>query len=65
MNTTQTQINHLVKVLAQQLRDMNNSPLGLKSTYRKIGACSKTVQQLVALGLTTDQALDKAEQFSS
>lgn len=63
MNTTQTKINHLIKVLAQQLTDMNNSQLGLKSTYKKIALCSKTISQLVQLGLTSDQAIDQAEQI--
>lgn len=63
MNTTQTKINHLIKVLAQQLTDMKDSPLGLKSTYKKIALCSKTISQLVQLGLTSDQAIDQAEQI--
>lgn len=55
-----SQISPLLKQLAIQCEEADKAPLGLKSTYKKIAACSKTVQQLVALGLTVDQSFDGA-----
>lgn len=55
-----TKIPNLLKQLAIQCEEADKAPLGLKSTYKKIAACSKTVQQLVSLGLTVDEAFDGA-----
>ena len=61
METKQTLINQLIKTLAEQLRAVDNATLGLKSTYKKIAQCSKTVAQLEKLGVSVDTAYDKAD----
>ena len=61
MNTTQTQINHLIKTLAEQLREVNEATLRQLSTYKKIAQCSKTVAELEKLGVDCVTAFDKAE----
>ena len=61
METKQTLINQLIKTLAEQLRAVDNATLGLKSTYKKIAQCSKTVAQLEKLGVGVDTAYDKAD----
>ena len=61
METKQTLINQLIKTLAEQLRAVGNAPLGLKSTYKKIAQCSKTVAQLEKLGVDHITAYDKAD----
>ena len=61
MEIKQTQINHLIKTLAEQLREVDNATLGLKSTYKKIAQCSKTVAQLEKLGVDINTAYDKAD----
>jgi hypothetical protein len=64
MHTTQTLINQLIKTLAEQLREVDNATLGLKSTYKKIAQCSKTVAQLEKLGVDHITAYDKAAQIN-
>ena len=61
METKQTSINHLLKQLATQLREVGLAPLGLKSTYKKLAECSKTVAQLENLGIPYNEAYDRAE----
>ena len=61
MNTTQTLINQLIKTLAEQLRAVDNATLGLKSTYKKIAQCSKTVAQLEKLGVDINTSFDRAD----
>jgi hypothetical protein len=51
----------LVKTLAEQLREVDNATLGLKSTYKKIAQCSKTVAKLEKLGVYHEDSFDKAE----
>jgi hypothetical protein len=64
MNTKQTLINQLIKTLAEQLREVDNATLGLKSTYKKITQCSKTVAKLEKLGVDRITAYDKADQIN-
>ena len=61
MNTTQTQINHLIKTLAEQLREVNEATLRQLSTYKKIAQCSKTVAELEKLGMDYNTAYDRAD----
>ncbi len=61
MNTTQTQINHLIKTLAEQLREVDEATLRQLSTYKKIAQCSKTVAELEKLGVDYNTAYDKAD----
>jgi len=61
MNTTQTQINHLIKTLAEQLREVNEATLRQLSTYKKIAQCSKTVAELEKLGVDYNTTYDKAD----
>jgi hypothetical protein len=56
--------NQLIKTLAEQLREVDNATLGLKSTYKKIAQCSKTVAQLEKLGVDHITAYDKAAQIN-
>ena len=61
MNTKQTLINHLIKTLAEQLREVNEATLRQLSTYKKIAQCSKTVAELEKLGVDYNTAYDKAD----
>ena len=64
METKQTQINHLIKTLAEQLRHMESIEEGLGQSLLLSMACkaaSKTVAQLKKLGIDHDDAFDKAE----
>jgi len=61
MNTTQTQINHLIKTLAEQLREVDEATQRQLSTYKKIAQCSKTVAELEKLGVDYNTAYDKAD----
>lgn len=61
MPTKQTHINQLIKALAEQLREIDNSTPGLPSTYKKIAQCSKTVVELEKLGVDYNTAYDKAD----
>lgn len=61
MNTTSTQINHLVKTLAEQLLAVEEATLRQLSTYKKIAQCSKTVAELEKLGVDYITAYDKAD----
>jgi len=57
-------INHLIEILAQQLLEVGNAPLGLKSTYKKLAQCSKTVAQLEKLGVDYITAYDRADMIN-
>jgi hypothetical protein len=61
METKQTLINDLIKILALQLQEAGNAPLGLTSTYKKFAECSKTVAQLENLGVEVDTAFETAK----
>lgn len=64
MNTTQTQINHLIKTLAEQLRLAESFDGMWGKTKERVTACksaSKTVVELEKLGLDFNEAFDKAE----
>jgi len=61
METKQTLINHLIKTLAEQLREVNEATLRQLSTYKKIAQCSKTVAELEKLGVDYNTAYDKAD----
>jgi hypothetical protein len=61
METKQTLINQLIKTLAEQLRAVDNATPGLKSTYKKIAQCSKTVAKLEKLGVDHNTAYDRAD----
>lgn len=65
METKQTQINHLIKTLAEQLRHMNSigewdwaEGLTLSMICK---AASKTVADLEKLGVGHEESYDKAE----
>jgi hypothetical protein len=64
METKQTLINQLIKTLAEQLREVDNATLGLKSTYKKIAQCSKTVAKLEKLGVDHNTAYDRADMIN-
>jgi len=70
MNTTQTQINHLVKTLAEQLRKADEAGLvtnkngTVGASKEKAAACkaaSKAVADLEKLGVNYNTAYDKAD----
>ena len=70
MNTTQTQINHLIKTLAEQLRKADEAGLvtnkngTVGASKEKAAACkaaSKAVAGLEKLGVNYNTAYDKAE----
>ena len=65
METKQTQINHLIKTLAEQLRHMKSIEewdwAESSSLSMVCKAASKTVAQLEELGIDRDDAFDKAE----
>ena len=69
METKQTQINHLIKTLAEQLRMADQAGLVCKNgivgaSKEKAAACkaaSKTVADLEKLGVDYNTAYDRAE----
>ena len=64
MNTTQTQINHLVKTLAEQIRHAESFDGMWGMTKERTEACkaaSKTVIDLEKLGMDYNTAYDKAD----
>lgn len=69
MNTKQTQINHLIKTLAEQLRKADEAGLVCKNgtvgaSKEKAQACkaaSKAVADLEKLGVDYNTAYDKAD----
>ena len=64
MNTTTTQINHLIKTLAEQLRHAESFDGMWGKAKERAEACkaaSKTVADLCKLGVDYDIAFDKAE----
>ena len=61
MSTKQTQINHLIKTLAEQLREVDEATLRQLSTYKKIAQCSKTLAELEKLGVDHNTSYDRAD----
>ena len=64
METKQTQINHLIKTLAEQIRHAEsfNGMWGVeKERAAACKAASKTVAQLEALGVHYEDSFSKAE----
>ena len=64
METKQTQINHLIKTLAEQIRHAEsfNGMWGVeKERAAACKAASKTVAQLEALGVHHEDSFSKAE----
>lgn len=64
MNTTSTQINHLIKTLAEQLRHAESFNGMWGKTKERAAACkaaSKTVADLEKLGVDFNDAFNKAE----
>ena len=67
MNTTQTQINHLIKTLAEQLRHANSFNGMLDKKKERRDACfaaSKTIADLEKLGVHHDDSFSKAESLN-
>ena len=63
MQTKQTTINHLLKQLATQLRDLDSIERGLGQSLLISMACkaaSKTIAQLQKLGVDHEEAFDQA-----
>jgi len=64
MEIKQTTINHLLKQLATQLRDLDSIKTGLGQSLLISMACkaaSKTIAQLQKLGVDHEEAYDRAE----
>ena len=64
MNTTQTQINHLIKTLAEQIRHAESFNGMWGMTKQRAEACkaaSKTIADLEKLGVHHDTSFEKAE----
>ena len=64
MNTKQTQINHLIKTLAEQIRHAESFNGMWGKTKERTEACaaaSKTVAQLEGLGVHHEDSFSKAD----
>jgi hypothetical protein len=67
MDTTTTQINHLIKTLAEQLRHAESFNGMWGKTKERTEACaaaSKTVAQLEGLGVHHEDSFSKAESLN-